>query len=62
MENIQNQVEDREQDLFDDLMNAVFDLADELMEKDDDDLTEAEDNFLYTLSEWCSEIDKEEEE
>lgn len=64
MENIkfETQTEDREQQLFDNVMDAVFNLAEKLNMRDEDDLTPAEQQLLEAMDAWCEEIDNEEGE
>lgn len=51
-----------EDKLFDAHMNTMYDLFDELLERDADELTEAEDNFVDALINWHRFLNNQEKE
>lgn len=51
--------DDYEYQIFSNLMDTVFDLATEICEKDENELTENEVNFLNAMDEYCDLLDEE---
>ncbi len=54
--------DDYEYQIFSNLMDTVFNLATEICEKDEDELTDNEVNFLNAMDEYCDLLDEEDEE
>lgn len=52
----------KEEKLFDNHMTTMYALLDELLERDEEDLTEAENNFIDALLEWNNFLCDQEEE